>query len=320
MACPSLPLFPPTNTAGVRTIRAQRVQQRIIMRNKSMIIALVAGAVALATTNLKAQGANEMSPATRRPQAGLQGHNWKQTESASSSAGASNLKTSNIIGSGVFTDSGVRLGTVQDLIVNLDTHIAPFAIIEYGGTLGINETRVAVPLTDLKWSSETRQLILPATKEQFKTASTAPTGGWMAVVGQDWTKNVDRYYSQPSAAGTSRFERQEMSGMSEGREAVRNPSDEKGANSLDSQALGTDLANTNKVAKATDEALTTKVNSLIRQEAGDQANQIEVSITKGVVTLNGRVQSDAQKKKLVHQIMELPSVTRVEENLTTESH
>ena len=37
------------------------------------------------------------------------------------------------------------------------SHTVPFAIIEYGGTLGIGETRVVVPLTALKWSSEYRE-------------------------------------------------------------------------------------------------------------------------------------------------------------------
>lgn len=318
MARPWLSLLLPTNTVEARTIRAQP-EIKDDMRNKSMIIALAAGAVALATTNLKAQGTNEMSSPTGRAQPGQRGQNWRQTGTADSS-GASNLKSSNIIGLGVFTDSGTRLGTVQDLIVNLDNQSVPFAIVGYGGALGIGETRVAVPLTDLKWSGENKQLILPGTKDQFQAANSAPTGGWVAVAGEDWTKNVDRYYGEPSATSASRFERQPMSGMNGGRETVRNPSEQNGAGMFKGQTPGSYLGDTNGVAKPTDEALKSKVNSLIHQEAGDQADQIKVSIAKGVVTLNGTVQNEAQKKKLVHQIMNLPGVTRVEEDLTTQNH
>jgi sporulation protein YlmC with PRC-barrel domain len=289
------------------------------MRKNSMIIALVAGGIALATTNLKAQGADEMLPPVGRAQTNQPDQNSKGFEPAHNSAGASNLKAKSIIGLAVRNDSGERLGAVQDLIVNLDTHSTPFAIVEYGGTLGIGETRVAVPLTDLKWSSEPRQLILTTTKEQFQAASPAPTGGWMAVADEDWAKNVDRFYGQPSATSSSRFERQEMPGMSEGREPVRNPSEQKGASELEGQLPGTNLGATNMVSKPIDEALTEKVNRLIRQAVGDQAGQIQATIANGVVTLSGSVPSETQRKALAHQIMELPGVAQVKDDLTVRS-
>jgi hypothetical protein len=105
--------------------------------------------------------------------------------------------------------------------------------------------------------------------------------------------------------------------MSEGREAVRDPSDQKGASSLEGQTLGTELGATNTLPKPTDEVLMSKIQDLIHQELGEQAGQVQVAIAKGVVTLNGAVASDTEKKTLVHQIMGLPGVARVEENLTT---
>jgi BON domain len=209
---------------------------------------------------------------------------------------------------------------VRDLIVNLDTHTAPFAIIEYGGTLGLGETRVAVPLTDLKWSGQAGQFICTATKQQFDSASSTPKGGWMAVLGEDWTKNVDRYYGQPSAMTVSRFERQETTGMNEGREAVRNPSEQKGARSLEDPQPAANLGTTNTLAKPTDEVLMTKVNSLIKQDLGNQASNIQVTIAKGVVTLNGKVATEAQKTMLEKQVKALPGVDRVQDNLITRSY
>ena len=287
------------------------------MRKNNMIITLVAGGLTLAAMNLTAQGADEILPPTGQPKPAQPSQYSKEAATAPSAAETLEFKTSSIIGLPVRSDTGDRLGKVADLIVNLGTHSTPFAIVEYGGTLGIGETRVAVPLTELKWSSAPRQLILSTTKDQFQAASTEPSGGWMAVSGEDWARNVDRFYGQPTTASSSKFERQEMSGMNEGREAVRESSDQKGASSLEGQMPGTELGATISASKTTDEALTTKVNDLIHQQLGDQASQVKVAIAKGVVTLNGAVPSDTEKKSLVHDIMGLPGVARVEENLTT---
>jgi len=281
------------------------------MRNRSMIIALVAGGLALATTNLTAQ-----DPASGdQPQSGQPGQYAKGTQSAQSLT--ANLKASTIIGLSVRNDSGDRLGKVKDLIVNLHSRAVPCAVIEYGGALGIGETCVAVPLTDLKWSSTSREFILSATKDQFDAASSAPTGGWMAFADQDWVKGVNRFYGQPAAAGTARYERQEISGVNEGREPVRNPAEQKGATGLEQQTGTANSAAASMLNAPPDRALTSQVNSLIRHDEGDKASQIHATVDGGVVKLTGTIASDSDKKALVHQIMGLPGVTRVEDNLTT---
>jgi len=286
------------------------------MRNNSMIIGLVAGGLALAVTNLKAQAADEVLPPVPQPQSSRTGEKPKQAATTQSLIGQSNFKATSLIGLPVRNQSGDLLGKVENLIVNVDTHSMPFAIVEHGGTLGIGGTRVAVPLTNLKWSSEPRQLILTATKEQFQAANSAPTGGWLAVADEDWTRSVDRFYGQPSAPGPSRFERQEVSGISEGRQLVRTPADQKGATDLEEQINAPDPAVMNKLAQPKDETLMTKVNGMIHQTLGDRANQVQVTIDQGVVKLSGMVPTEMEKRLLAHQILGLPGVDRVEDKLT----
>jgi hypothetical protein len=277
-----------------------------------MIIALVAGGLALATTNLKAQGTEQASPAKRQP-----GQSSKQAGRAYIPSAPLNLKASNIIGLPVRNDSDEHLGNVQDLIVNLGSQSVPFAIVEYGGTLGLGEIRVAVPLTDLKWSAEPKELILTATKEQFEAASSAPTGGWMAVAGQNWLKNVDRFYGQPSGISLSRFERQETSGMNEGREQVRNPSDLKGASSMEKHNPGTDPQAVTTMTKPADDQLAAQVNALVQQNVQNGSRDIQVVIKNGVVTLMGRIPTDEQKELLEKEIKALPGVDRVQDSMIT---
>jgi hypothetical protein len=282
------------------------------MRNRNMMTALVTGALALTTINLTAQATDEALP----PQPSYQGQDPKAKERASPSMQSEGLKASSIIGLLVRNDTGVRLGKVQDLIVSMTSHTVPFAIIEYGGTLGIGGTRVAVPITALKWSSEPNQLILTATKEEFESASTAPSGGWMAVAGEDWLRNVDRYFGQPSLTSQSRFERQEATGMTEGREPVRNPAERKGATDLLNQQPPANPGAANMAAPTTGDVVSDKVNGVIRQGLGERAGDIQVTFKNGVVTLRGKVASEAQKHELENQIKAVPGVNQVDDQLT----
>jgi osmotically-inducible protein OsmY len=281
------------------------------MRNRNMITALVAGVLALAPTNLKAQGDNEALP----PQPGHQGQDSKAKERASPPIESLDLKASSIIGLLVRNETGVRLGKVQDLVVSMASHTVPFAIVEYGGTLGIGQTRVAVPITDLKWSDEPRQLILTTTKAEFESASTTPTGGWVAVAGEDWMRNVDRYYGQPSLGSQSRYERQESTGVMGGREPVRNPADQNGASRLLNQPPMPDSATKDMLHTPSDAEILAKASGVIHDDAGASASEIKLSIKNGVLTLEGKVASQAQKVVLENHIKALPGVERVENNL-----
>jgi sporulation protein YlmC with PRC-barrel domain len=288
------------------------------MRNKNTIIALVAGALALATTNLTAQGADEMLPPTGHPRSAPSDPHVKGAPRAQNSVGTEDFKATSIVGMSVFDDAGERLGKVQDLIVSLASGSVPFAVIEYGGTLGFGQTRVAVPLKDLKWSSEPKQLILATTKAQFESASSAPTGGWTAVADEKWTRDIDRFYGQP-ATGSSRFERQESGGMAESREAVRSPADQRGATHLLNQPGVPDLGGGKMTEKPSEEDLSAKINSVLQQNLGEGASGIQATITNGIVTLSGSVANQAQKARLENQIKATPGVKQVQDQLVTKA-
>jgi sporulation protein YlmC with PRC-barrel domain len=291
------------------------------MRKSNFIIALVAGGLTtLATTSLKAQGTEEPLPASSHPQSG-QGQISKDTQPAVTPGAASNLKASTILGMAVRNDAGDHLGKVQDLIISFDSRSVPFAIVEYGGAIGIGATHVAVPLSDFKLSLESRQLILAATREQFQSASTSPTGGWMAVAGEDWMKTVDRFYGQPSA-NQGRFERHEATALTEGREPVRNATEPKTPPDLEQNkpvATPAEPSGLSTTTAPADKYITDKANAVIRQELGQSASDVNVSFKDGVVTLKGKVESEEQKQAIENQIKALAGVNRVQNDLEISS-
>jgi osmotically-inducible protein OsmY len=303
------------------------------MRNRNIMAAFLAGGLSLVTTQLQAQDATAASP----PPAAQPGSDSKSegkpstdavTPPTASQAGrtadpaatrgfpACN-RASHIIGMELRTEMGDRLGRVQDLIVSLDSDRAPFAIVHYGGALGLGGTRVAVPLKELRWAADRKSLTIGATRDQFTSASTTPSGAWAEVANQDWAQDIDRFYGQPSTLSLSRYERQEMDGTKEGHEFVRSPIEEKGADGLMNQNPPTDSSGKPAEATHPDSEIAARVNELIGQTVGDTTQQdVQASVEKGVVTLKGKVISTELQRKIENQVAALPGVQRVDDRLS----
>ena len=232
------------------------------------------------------------------------------------------LGFTHLIGREVRNDTGERLGIVDDLIINLDSHTTPFAIIRYGGTLGMGGTRVAVPLKELKWSGETKAFSLAATKEQFQSAMPAPTGGWAAAGSQEWASKVDRFYGDPGKSDLSQTGRSSITEGSDVREFVREAAPPRPATVPEAQPPTVDpganqpptLDPAVKVAPLApaEGDLSARVTKLINRQAGaGTSGDVQATVENGVVTLKGKVATAAQKQDLETQIKALSGVAQV---------
>jgi sporulation protein YlmC with PRC-barrel domain len=76
---------------------------------------------------------------------------------------------SKLIGMKVNNEQGENLGKIEDLVADSHGRIA-FAILSYGGVLGMGETLVAVPFESLSYDSPWRLFVLNMSKEQLASA------------------------------------------------------------------------------------------------------------------------------------------------------
>jgi sporulation protein YlmC with PRC-barrel domain len=305
----------------------------MIMQKRNSIAALAIVGLTVASTNLLAQDHAATPPQPAEPgqnyKTGAEpspnpappvqiGHDVKHTEPGAMSVAPACEQVSHIIGMDVRTDAGEHLGKVQDVIVSLDSERAPFAVVRYGGALGVGGTRIAVPFKDLKLAEDLKMLTLATTKYQFGSASETPSGAWAAVASQDWAKNIDRFYGQPSDMRLSRFERHAVEPGQEGREFVRTPAETKDASVLLNQKPAAEQAPKDLEIKPTDGDITAQVSKLIEQTLGATASQdIQATVDKGVVTLKGSVAAPELQQKLDDQLKAIPGVERVDDRLTT---
>jgi osmotically-inducible protein OsmY len=103
----------------------------------------------------------------------------------------------------------------------------------------------------------------------------------------------------------------------EGRESVRTPSEEKGANGLLGRTDFLGKGSTNTIS--TDDYVVKQVNAVIHQTLGENAGDIQATVKRGIVTLRGKTTSNAQKQTLLNEIKAVPGVSSVEDHLQTAS-
>jgi sporulation protein YlmC with PRC-barrel domain len=189
-------------------------------------------------------------------------------------------KASDLIGKEVRNSQNESLGKVSDLIVSLDSGRVPYAIIAHGGALGVGRTKTAVPLNDLQCSADHKTVMLSATKDELKAASKTYPDAWPHGRSDEWTRNVDGYYGQPSAFARWSSERDRLDGSNARKDYVRDANAKDGTiryNGRDGFILG----KTNEFASA---------NEIIGKEVRNSNDESLGKVSDLIVSLDsGRV-------------------------------
>ena len=105
------------------------------------------------------------------------------------------MRVSQLIGKNVENVQGENLGEIKDLVIDVNNERVFYAILEFGGFLGMGEKLFAYPVRSFDQSSaDTDKLVLNVDKEKLKAAPGFARDSW-----PDWLtygKQVDKYYGE----------------------------------------------------------------------------------------------------------------------------
>ncbi len=100
----------------------------------------------------------------------------------------------------VVNKKGDDLGQVQTFVVDMKEGLIAFALVAFGGFLGITDKWFALPWGTLNWHPETKKFILDMPEEILKNAPGMHKDKWLEDIDK-WQKEedlavIDRYYNQ----------------------------------------------------------------------------------------------------------------------------
>ena len=99
----------------------------------------------------------------------------------------------------VVNQKGDDMGQVQTLVMDMREGLIAFALVSFGGVLGISDKWFAIPWAALKWHPETKKFILNMTENVLKEAPGMDKDKWLEEI-EKWQEDqdmelLDRYYT-----------------------------------------------------------------------------------------------------------------------------
>jgi len=100
-------------------------------------------------------------------------------------------------GTAVYNDDGDQLGTIDNLMIDKISGQVRYAVMEFGGFLGMGAERYPIPWTMLKYDVDRDGYVVPLDKAQLNEA---PRYAVSEVPNYDDTyrSDVDKYYTAPA--------------------------------------------------------------------------------------------------------------------------
>jgi sporulation protein YlmC with PRC-barrel domain len=105
------------------------------------------------------------------------------------------LSTSTLTGTNVENLNGDKLGSVKDLMIDLESGQVLYAVLSHGGFLGIGTDYFAVPMQAFKYSQDDDQTIrLDADDDTLDNAPGFDKDNWPSTSSNDFTDRVYKHY------------------------------------------------------------------------------------------------------------------------------
>jgi len=80
------------------------------------------------------------------------------------------IRATRVIGTSVFNAAGQNIGSIEDIVLEKTSNDIMFAVIGFGGFLGMGEKYHAVPWSTLDYDISKHGYVVPFTREQLEAA------------------------------------------------------------------------------------------------------------------------------------------------------
>ena len=109
-----------------------------------------------------------------------------------------------VTGTDVYNLQGDKLGTVDHVMIDKLSGKVAYAIMSFGGFLGMGEKLFAVPWAALELDTTSRCFVLRVSKARLASAPGFDKQHWPDMADPEWERDVHRFYgTEPQPADPS---------------------------------------------------------------------------------------------------------------------
>ena len=99
-----------------------------------------------------------------------------------------------LIGNDVYNHRDQNLGDIKEIMLDVANGRVSYAVLSFGGFLGIGEKLFAVPWTALTLDTVNKRFVLNVEKERLKSAPGFDNDQWPNMADSSWAKSIHDYY------------------------------------------------------------------------------------------------------------------------------
>ena len=104
------------------------------------------------------------------------------------------ISSDKVEGTAVFNGNGDKLGSIDDLMIDRQSGTVRYAVLEFGGFLGMGTDRFPLPWSMLKYDTAKDGYVVPLDKAKLEKAPRYAESDLPAYT-PEYGKKVDSYYS-----------------------------------------------------------------------------------------------------------------------------
>ena len=104
------------------------------------------------------------------------------------------LSASTLIGDDIRNTRGEKLGKLEEIMLDLDAGRVAYAVLSFGGFLGVGDKLFAIPWEALEVDTENKEIVLDVPKEKLEEAPGFDKDNWPQTTDRQWLAEVHAYY------------------------------------------------------------------------------------------------------------------------------
>lgn len=106
------------------------------------------------------------------------------------------LSATTLIGDPVVNAAEENLGELEDLMIDVDNGRIRYAVLSFGGFLGVGNKLFAVPFETLQIDGENERIILDVQKKHLENAPGFNKNNWPDTAQEEWQTEVYEFYGR----------------------------------------------------------------------------------------------------------------------------
>ena len=104
------------------------------------------------------------------------------------------MSASTLIGDNVRNDQGEDLGKLEEIMLDLDSGCIAYAVLSFGGFLGLGDKLFAIPWEALTVDTDTEEIVLNVPQERLENAPGFDKDNWPLTGDTDWLASIYDFY------------------------------------------------------------------------------------------------------------------------------